>query len=142
MDIKKAVKYCKIVILLYFSERGSYEYWGINIRFHRDQLTGVKNVHTKFQVPRTSGSLFLYCRILHNCYFLYFFFLGFYKNWGIDMKFCMDKLAWVKHVHTKFQVSWISGSWFSYIKILIFCTFLSLVDKRIETLAWNLTWQI
>ena len=35
------------------------------MKFLRDKLAGVRNVHSKFQVSRTSGNLFLYCKILH-----------------------------------------------------------------------------
>ena len=118
------VKYCKIVIFCTFFQRGSYKNQGIDMKYFRGKQEGVSNVHSKFQVSRTSESLFLYCRILHNCYFLYFFELGFYKNWGIDKKFCMDNLARVKHVHTKSQDSRISGSWFLCCKIHKNCDFL------------------
>ena len=112
---KKLFLCCKIsqnCNFWYFSERGSYKNWGMDIKVYRNKLAGVRNVCTKFHVSQTSGSLFLYCRILHICYFLYFLELGSYKNRGIDMKFYMDKLEKVNYVHTKFQVSWISGSLF------------------------------
>ena len=82
------------------------------MKLYRGKLAGIRNIHSKSQVSQTSGSLFSYCRILHICYFLYFLELGSYKNRGIDMKFYMDKLEKVNYVHTKFQVSWISGSLF------------------------------
>ena len=119
--------YCRILQncnLLYLLELGCHKNQYNDMKLYMDKLTGIRNLHSKYQVSRTSESLFLYCRILHNCYFWYFFELGFYKNWGIDMIFCMDNLARVKHVHTKFQVSRISGSWFLGCKIHQNCDFL------------------
>ena len=43
------------------------------MKFYRNKLAAVRNVHSKFQVFRTSGSLFLYCKILQDSDFLYLF---------------------------------------------------------------------
>ena len=88
------------------------------MKFYRDKLAGVRNVHSKYQVSWTSGSLFLYCRILQNCNLLYLFELGCHKNQYNDMKLYMDKLTGMKIPHAKFQVSQSSESMFLYCKIL------------------------
>ena len=88
------------------------------MKFYRDKLVGIGNVHSKFQVSRTSGSLFLYCKILQNCNFLYLFELDCHKNQYNDMKLYMDKLTGMKNLHVRFQVSGLSGSMFLYCKIL------------------------
>ena len=98
------VKYCKIVISVPFFERGSYKNQGIDIRFYRDKVTGIRNVHSKFQVSQTSGSLFLNCKILQNCNFLYLFELGCLKNQYNDMKLYMDKLTGMKNLISTFPV--------------------------------------
>ena len=135
------VKYCKIVIFVPFFERGSYKNQSIDMRFFRGKQEGVSNVHSKFQVSRTSGSLFWYCKILQNCNFLYLFELGYHKNQYNDMKLYMDKLTGMKNLHAKFQVSQSSESMFLYCKILqdsdFLYLFLSVAPTEIEALTWN-----
>merc|ERR1712228_924083 len=75
------------------------------MKFYGDKLAGKRNVHSKYQVSRTSESLFLYCKILQNCNFLYLFELGCHKNQYNDMKLYMDKLRGRRNLHVKFQVS-------------------------------------
>ena len=88
------------------------------MKFYRNKLAAVRNVHSKFQVFRTSGSLFLYCKILQNWNFLYLFELDCHKNQYNDMKSYMDNLTGMENPHAKFQVSGSSGSMFLYCKIM------------------------
>ena len=113
--------YCRILQncnLLYLLELGCHKNQYNDMKLYMDKLTGVRNLHSKYQVSRTSESLFLYCRILHNCYFLYFFELGCHKNQYNDMKLYMDKLTGIRNLHSKYQVSRTSESPFLYCRIL------------------------
>ena len=109
------------------------------MKFYRNKLAGVRNVHSKSQVFQTSGSLFLYCKILQNCNFLYLFELGCLKNQYNGMKLYMDKLTGMENLHTKFQVSQLSESMFLYSRILqdgdFLYLFLSVAPTKITALT-------
>ena len=88
------------------------------MKLYRGKLAGIRNIHSKSQVSRTSGSLFLYCKILQNCNLLYLFDLGCHKNQYNDMKLYMVKLTGMRNLHAKFHVSPSSGTLFLCCKIL------------------------
>ena len=110
-----------------------------DMKLYKDKLTGMKNLHAKFQVSRSSESLFLYCKILQNCNFLYLSVLDCHKNHYNEMKLYRNKLAGMKNLHAKFQVSGSSGSMFLYCKILqdsdFLYLFLSVAPTEIEALT-------
>ena len=58
--------------------------------------------------------------------FLHLFVHGSYRNCSIEIKFYMDKLEWVSHIHTKFQLSRSTGSLLVCCKMLQKCSFLHL----------------
>ena len=96
------------------------------MKFYRDKLVGIGNVHSKFQVSRTSGSLFLYCKILQNCNFLYLFERGYHKNQYNEMKLYKDKLMGMKNLMRNFKFPGHQKVCFytvNYCKIVIFFTF-------------------
>ena len=88
------------------------------MKFYMDKLGRVAYVHMKFQVSRLSVRPFLCCKMLSKSHFLNFSERGSYRKCGIDVIFYIDILLLVGRIHTKFQVSRLSGSLLVYCKIL------------------------
>ena len=129
------VKYCKIAIFCTFLSCQKNQY--NDMKLYMDKLTGMKNLHVRFQVSGLSGSMFLYCKILQDSDFLYFFWAWLLQKSGHWHEFLQGQTSGDKKRTFQISISRTSGSLFLYSKILQNCNSFFLFDVSCHKNQYN-----